>query len=125
MTITESRESELLNEDRRQRRADDREPDRPSPATMPTERLEAEIQQLANQLTTGTATLLELIGEFDVRGSWSLFGSLSCAAWLADVCDIEISTARTQVRIARAMRRHPQLHDAVTSRSISYAKARV
>ena len=36
-----------------------------------------------------------LVGELDARGSWATWGALSCAAWLADLCDIEVCTART------------------------------
>ncbi|MBK5222879.1 MAG: hypothetical protein JJE52_08395 [Acidimicrobiia bacterium] len=56
-----------------------------------------------------------LVGELDTRGTWAAWGALSCAAWLADVCDIDIATARTQVRVAQAMRQHPGLHAAMQS----------
>jgi hypothetical protein len=52
-------------------------------------------------------------------------GGLSCAAWLADCCDIEVGTARTQVRVARAMRQFPALDQAIATGDVSYAKARV
>ncbi|MBK5222269.1 MAG: DUF222 domain-containing protein, partial [Acidimicrobiia bacterium] len=92
---------------------------------MPTETLEAEIVSLARRLSAGTYELLVLVGELDTRGTWAAWGAISCAAWLADVCDIEIATARTQVRVARAMRDHPGLHAAMASGDVSYAKARV
>lgn len=94
-------------------------------AEMPTERLEAELVTLGYRMARNTADLLVLIGEFDHRGTWALFGSLSCAAWLADTLELDIATARTQVRVARAMRKHSALGDAVTDRRLSYAKARV
>ena len=94
-------------------------------AGLPSERLEAEIVSLAHRLSTGTYELLVLVGELDARGTWVTFGALSCAAWLADVADIEIATARTQVRVARAMRTHPELNRAMESGDLSYAKARV
>ncbi len=92
---------------------------------QPAERLEAEVIDLAGRLAAGTYELLVLVGELDQRGSWATWGSLSCAAWLADVCDIEISTARTQVRVARTLRRFPELDAAMASGDVSYAKARV
>jgi hypothetical protein len=76
-------------------------------------------------LSAGTYDLLVLIGEFDESGSWARSGALSCAAWLADVCGIEISTARNQVRVARAMRALPRLDAAMADGDVSYAKARV
>ena len=69
---------------------------------LPAERLEAEIVTLAETLAVGTYELLVLVGELDARGTWAAWGALSCAGWLADACDIETSTARTQVRVARA-----------------------
>jgi hypothetical protein len=78
-------------------------------AAMPLERLEAEVVALSQRLAAGTYELLVLVGEVDARGSWAAWGALSCAAWLADIADIEVSTARTQVRVAKAMRDLPAL----------------
>jgi hypothetical protein len=97
-----------------------------SPLGLPgVNELEVEIVELALRLSTGTYELLVLIGEFDESGSWARSGALSCAAWLADVCGIEISTARNQVRVARAMRALPRLDAAMADGDVSYAKARV
>lgn len=94
-------------------------------AEMATERLEAELISLTHRINHDTAQLLRLIGEFDHRGTWARFGALSCATWLAESCDLDIATARTHVRVARSMRQHPGLSDAIISGRISYAKARV
>ena len=98
---------------------------RASLVDQPTERLEADVIDLSSRLAAGTYELLVLVGEIDARGSFATWGSLSCAAWLADVCAIEVCTARTQVRIARAMRAFPALDAAMASGDISYAKGRV
>jgi hypothetical protein len=92
---------------------------------LPTIELEAEITALARRLAAGTYELLVLVGELDARGTWALSGALSCAAWLAQACDIDLATARTQVRVARALRRHPTLDRAMSDGDLSYAKARV
>ena len=92
---------------------------------QPSERLGAEVIDLSARLAAGTYELLVLVGELDHRGSWATWGALSCAAWLADCCDIDVATARTQVRVARAMRQHPALDQAMASGDVSYAKARV
>ena len=94
-------------------------------ASLPAERLEAEIVQRAGGLARRTYELLVLIGELDARGTWKLWGALSCAGWLAEAADVDLATAHTQVRVARAMREHPELARALADRSISYAKARV
>jgi len=87
--------------------------------------LEAEVFDLAGRIAVGTYELLVLVGELDHRGSWATWGSLSCAAWLADACDIAVSTAQTQVRVAKAMREFPALDEAMRTGDVSYAKARV
>ena len=92
---------------------------------QPTERLEADAIDLAGRLSAGTYELLVMVGEIDARGAFATWGSLTCAAWLADVCGVEVCTARTQVRVARVMREHPALDAAMASGDISYAKARV
>jgi len=92
---------------------------------LPAARLQAELVLLAHRLAVGTYELLLLVGELDARGTWSDSGALSCEMWLADVCDIELSTARRQVRVARAMRRHPVLDEAMACGDVSYSKARI
>ena len=100
-------------------------PDRGDVAALPVERLEAQLVSLAGQLAAGTYELLVLVGELDARGAYVAWGALSCAAWLAEVCDVEVATARTQVRVARALRNWPALDAAMRNGDVSYAKARV
>ncbi len=64
-----------------------------------------------------------LVAELDRLGVWALCGALSCAAWLADLCAIEIGTTRTQRRVAQALVEFPALDAAMASGAISYAKA--
>lgn len=95
------------------------------PAQLPDDRLEHEIVDLVAHLSSATFDLLGLIGELDDRGAYLLSGALSCAAWLADRCDIERVTAHNQVRVARAMRAYPELDAAMACGDVSYAKARM
>lgn len=92
---------------------------------MASRRLESRIVDLVNHMSSATYDLLVLIGEFDDRGGYVLTGALSCAAWLADRCDIEMVTAHNQVRVARAMRAFPLLDVAMAAGDVSYAKARM
>ncbi|MFZ4586002.1 MAG: DUF222 domain-containing protein [Acidimicrobiia bacterium] len=86
--------------------------------------IEVEIAGLVGSLRDQKARLLELVGEYDALGGWMSSGAMSCAHWLANLCDIELSTAREQVRVARALRRLPAAAAAVASGELSYAKAR-
>ena len=99
--------------------------DRDRVAEMATERLEAELTSTAAMLAGRTYDLLVLVGEYDHRDAHLTWGHLSCVAWLADLCDVERSTAASYVRVARAMRRHPTLDRAMRDGQVSYAKARV
>lgn len=87
--------------------------------------VEASIITLVHKLSTATFDLLVLIGEFEARGTWALRGALSCAAWLAATCDIDLVTARNQVRVAKAMRDYPALHAAMAAGDVSFSKARM
>jgi hypothetical protein len=95
------------------------------PAELANDRLETEIIELVGHLSTATYDLLVSIGELDDRGTYLLSGALSCAAWLADRCDIERVTAHNQVRVARAMRTFPALDAAMAAGDVSYARARM
>ena len=69
--------------------------------------LATELTALAKRLSAGTYELLVLVGEVDARGTWALWGALSCAAWLAEVGEVEMVTAHNQVRVARAVAHSP------------------
>ncbi len=86
--------------------------------------LEAEIVALAGSLRTQKARLLALVGEYDALDGWVSGGAVSCAHWLAALLDVELSTAREHVRVARALRDLPQTAAQVASGALSYAKAR-
>ncbi len=94
-------------------------------SAMPVDQLESELVGLAYRLSVGTYELLVLVGELDVRGAWATSGALSCEAWLAAACDIERATAHRQVRVARAMREHAVLDEAMADGDVSYTKARI
>jgi hypothetical protein len=68
--------------------------------------------------------LLQLVGEFDAQQGWLVVGQPSTAHWLVDLLDIELSTAREKVRVARALRRLPQLRERFERGALSYAKLR-
>lgn len=93
-------------------------------ASVPTTLVEAELVDLSKRLSAGSYEVLVLVGDYEARGVWALHGSFSCAAWLADPCEIKSSTAHKQVRVARSMRDFPELDAAMRNGDMSYAKAR-
>jgi hypothetical protein len=86
--------------------------------------LEAEICAVAAAMATSRSRLLRLVGEFDAAKGWEASGQLSCAHWLAGRIDIELSTAREQVRVARALRELPETMARFEAGELSYAKVR-
>ena len=78
-------------------------PDDPS---VPLERLEAQICELAGHLAAATCRFLVLLGDFDARRGWASWEMTSCAAWLSWKCQMSSGTAREHVRVARALREH-------------------
>ena len=87
------------------------------------DRLGDEIAELAAHLEAGTARLLELIREFDVRGGWNT-GFRSCAEWLSWRVGLEPGAAREHVRVARALGSLPLLAQALARGELSYSKVR-
>ena len=71
-----------------------------------------EIAELSAQLAAATARLLDLIREFDARGSWN-HGFRSCAHWLSWRVGMSPGAARERVRVARSLGSLPLLSEAL------------
>jgi hypothetical protein len=50
---------------------------------VPSERLEADICQLAGHLAAATCQFLDMIAEYDRREGWASWDMRSCAQWLS------------------------------------------
>ena len=94
------------------------------PASVPLERLEAQICELAGHLTAATCRFLVLLGDFDARRGWASWEMSSCAAWLSWKCQMSSGTAREHVRVARALRDLPVIRAEFGAGRLSYAKVR-
>jgi Domain of unknown function (DUF222) len=93
-------------------------------ADVPFDELQDEIATLASHIYAGTCRWLELVGEFDRRGSWAEWGGGTCAEWLAWRCGLTPRSAREHVRVARRLGELPLIHDAFARGELSYAKVR-
>jgi Domain of unknown function (DUF222) len=96
-------------------------PDDPS---VPLERVEAEICELAGHLAAATCRFLVLLGDFDARRGWASWDMTSCAAWLSWKCQMSSGTAREHVRVARALRELPVIRGEFGAGRLSYVKVR-
>ena len=94
------------------------------PFSVPLERLEAQICELAGHLAAATCRFLVLLGDFDARRGWASWDMNSCAEWLSWKCQMSSGTAREHVRVARALRNLPVIRDEFGAGRLSYAKVR-
>ena len=65
------------------------------PETMPLERLEAEITQLAGHLAAAECRWMLLIAEFDRRAGYEQWGCRTCSHWLSWQCGLDMRAAAT------------------------------
>jgi len=93
-------------------------------ATLPTERLEAEITELAGQLAAGECRWLLLIGEFDRREGWKPWGCASVVHWLGWQCGLDARSARERVRVARSLLEFAAVREAFAAGVLTYSKVR-
>jgi hypothetical protein len=94
------------------------------PFSVPLERLEAQICELAGHLAAATCRFLVLLGDFDARRGWASWEMNSCAEWLSWKCQMSSGTAREHVRVARALRDLPVIRGEFGAGRLSYAKVR-
>jgi hypothetical protein len=94
------------------------------PEHTETDRLEAQITELAAHIHAATARLLTLIREFDRREAWAEQGCKSCAHWLNWKCGIDLGAAREKVRAAHALQALPEISRAFREGRVSYSKVR-
>ena len=65
-----------------------------------------------------------LAAAFADSAEWATGGAVSAAHWIAEVADIDVSTAREWIRIGRRLRVLPEIEAAFDADEISYSKVR-
>src|SRR3954452_12510483 len=96
----------------------------PDLGSVPLERLEAQICEVAGHLAAATCRFLVLLAEFDERRGWASWELNSCAQWLSWKCQLSSGTAREHVRVARALRDLPTIRREFAAGRLSYVKVR-
>ncbi|HWC36830.1 MAG TPA: DUF222 domain-containing protein [Mycobacteriales bacterium] len=86
--------------------------------------LEARMVELSSQIAGATCELLLLVGEYDAAEGWRSWGVSSTSAWLSWQCGVGRTAAREQVRVARALRKFPQIVEPFRRGRLSYSKVR-
>jgi Domain of unknown function (DUF222) len=93
-------------------------------SSLPDERLEAELVQLAADIAAGTARWFRLIAEYDRREVWKSWECRSMAAWLAAHVGVSVVTARQYVQVARTFVEFPLLAAEFDAGRLSYSRVR-
>lgn len=91
---------------------------------VPTERLEAEVTELAGHLAAAECRWLGLVAELDRREAWASWGCRSCAHWLSWQCGLTLGPARERVRVARALEHLPRTVAEFSAGRLSYSQVR-
>ena len=94
------------------------------PATMPLERLEADLLSWAADLAAAEARWLLWLAEYDRRRGWAHWEQPSCARWLNWKCGLSHHAATEKVRVANALVSLPELTAAFCEGRLSYSKVR-
>jgi hypothetical protein len=68
--------------------------------------------------------LVHLAAEFDASNEWIADGAPTCAHWIADALDVEVSTAREWLRIGRALADLTLTDERFADGRLSYSKVR-
>ena len=77
------------------------------------------------EMDRGESAWLEALAEFDVCGGWAADGQLDCVDWLMWRTRMARSTAYEKLRIARELRRRPEVGVAFAEGRLSYSAVRV
>ncbi|MBX7160009.1 MAG: HNH endonuclease [Acidimicrobiia bacterium] len=86
--------------------------------------MEAEITELAGHLAAAECRWIRLIGEFDRRNGWAVWGCRSCAHWLNWQCGLSLEAARERLRVARRLGELPLIAAEFAAGRLSYSKVR-
>lgn len=93
----------------------------PLPAGRP---LTAQLSHALATWSTSQQIVVGLSADFADSGEWAAVGVASAAHWIAEVADIEVSTAREWIRIGRLLRSLTIIADAFLADELSYSKVR-
>lgn len=93
-------------------------------ASMPTERLEAEIKTLAGHLAAALCRWLLMVAEFDRREGWAAWECRSCSHWLSWHCSMSLRTAQEHLRVAHALGELPLVRAGFSTGELSYSQVR-
>jgi hypothetical protein len=88
------------------------------------ESLRANVVAVGARWSSGQRELVHAVAALDASNEWSLDGAATCAHWVADALDVEVSTARDWLRVGRRLQVLPRIDRHFENGELSYSKAR-
>jgi len=86
--------------------------------------LREELVDAGARWSAGLRVLVRLAAELDRSLEWAVDGAPTCAHWIAEALDVEVSTAREWLRIGRALDDLGVIDGAFAEGRLSYSKVR-
>jgi len=86
--------------------------------------LRAAVVAAGRRWSASQRQLVQLVAQLNASGEWAMDGSPTCAHWVADALDVEVSTAREWLRIGRLLAERPRIDAAFEEGRLSYSKVR-
>jgi hypothetical protein len=83
-----------------------------------------ELVEVGARWSRAVRRLVYVAAELDMSREWTLDGAPTCAHWIADALEIEVSTAREWLRIGRALVDLEVIDRAFSEGRLSYSKVR-
>jgi hypothetical protein len=93
-------------------------------ARDPAMSLRDELIAAGERWSASVRRLVRLAAEFDASGEWAAEGAPTCAHWVANALDVEVSTAREWLRVGRALVDLALIDAAFADGRFSYSKVR-
>jgi hypothetical protein len=86
--------------------------------------LRAAVTEALSRLARDQARLISLLVAFDRSGEWANDGAYSCARWIAERADLDLSTIREWLRIGHRLLRLDEVAARFAAGRLSYSKVR-
>ena len=96
----------------------------PTAVFPPKSPLRSAVVDAARQISLDMSAFIQLLVEFDLSGEWAFDGSPTCAHWVGERVDAEVSTAREWLRIGHALSTVDEIARRFGDGRLSYSKVR-
>jgi hypothetical protein len=86
--------------------------------------LRAAVVTVGARWSSGQRELVRAVAALDASNEWVLDGAVTCAHWVAEALDVEVSTARDWLRVGRRLQVLAKIDARFAAGELSYSKVR-